>query len=193
MDLLRVFVALELPVPIQDAIHSATAGLRSALGTDLIRWVPVRNIHLTLKFFGDVSTANLEILKQTLKMESAQHPAFDLQIETIGSFPNSKRARVLWVGINAPTSLTSLARGIESASVKLGYPAEERDFSPHLTIGRVRQNVSAADLQKIRIALEATKVGKLGSLHIDEVHLFKSDLKPNGSVYTRLFSTPLGK
>ena len=193
MNLLRAFVAVEIPASIQNAIQTATAGLRSALGTDLIRWVPVKNVHLTLKFFGDVSTANLEILKQTLAMESSQHSAFDMQVENIGSFPNSKRARVLWVGLNAPASLTSLARGIESASTKLGYPAEERGFSPHLTIGRVRQNASAADLQKIRSALDATKIGLLGSVHVGEIHLFKSDLQPSGSFYTRLFSTPLGK
>lgn len=193
MDLLRAFIALELPIFLQDAIQTSTARLRKTLGSDLIRWTPAHNIHLTLKFLGDVSPANMEIIKQMLTMESAQHSAFDMRVEEIGSFPTSKRPRVLWAGLNAPASLPSLARGIETASARLGYPAEERGFSPHLTIGRVRQNASATDLQKIRAALEETKIGNLGAVHIDSVHLFKSNLQPGGSVYTRLFSAPLGK
>jgi 2'-5' RNA ligase len=89
--------------------------------------------------------------------------------------------------------LLSLQHAIETATARLGYASEERGFSPHLTIGRVRQNVSTMDLQKIRAALEEAKVGRLGTAHVDAVHLFKSELHPNGSVYTKLFSAPLGK
>ena len=193
MNLVRAFIALELPTFLQDAIHLSTASLQKKLGPDLIRWTTPHNVHLTLKFLGDVSPANMDILKQMLTMESAQHSAFDIHVEGIGSFPNPKRPRVLWVGLNAPATLSSLARGIETASAKLGYPTEERGFSPHLTIGRVRQNVPAAGLQKIRTALEETKVGNLGMAHIDAINLYKSELQPGGSVYTRLFSASLGK
>jgi len=193
MILVRAFIAIELPIFLQDAIQTATAGLRKTLGSDLIRWTPPHNVHLTLKFLGDVSPVNVDILKQMLTMESAQHPAFDLRVEGIGSFPTPKRPRVLWVGLNAPAALSSLAHGIETASAKLGYPTEERGFSPHLTIGRVRQNAPTTDLQKIRAALDETKVGDLGLARIDAIDLFKSDLQPSGSVYTRLFSAPLGK
>jgi len=193
MNLVRAFIAVELPIFLQDAIQTATAGLRKTLGPDLIRWTPAHNVHLTLKFLGDVSPANIDILKQMLTMESAQHSAFDMHVEGIGSFPTPKRPRVLWVGLNAPAALPSLAHSIETASAKLGYPAEERGFSPHLTIGRVRQNASAVDLQKIRTALEETKIGNLGVARVDAIILFKSDLQPSGSVYTHLFSAPLGK
>jgi len=193
MNLVRAFIALELPTFLQDAIQTATAGLRKKLDPDLVRWTPSHNVHLTLKFLGDVSPANMDNLKQMLIMEGAQHPAFDLHVEGIGSFPNPKRPRVLWVGLNAPAVLPSLAHAIETASARLGYPAEERSFSPHLTIGRVRQNASTTDLQRIRTALEETKVGDLGAAHIDAINLFKSDLQPGGSVYTRLFSAPLTK
>ncbi len=193
MNLLRAFIALELPTFLQDAIQTATASLRKTLDSDLIHWTSPHNVHLTLKFLGDVSPANIDILKQMLTMESAQHSAFDVYVEGIGSFPTSKRPRVLWVGLNAPAALPSLAHGIETASAKLGYPTEERGFSPHLTIGRVRQNASAADLQKIRAALDETKIGNLGLARIDAIKLYKSDLQPSGSVYTHLFSAPLGK
>ena len=193
MNLVRAFIAIELPTFLQDAIQVSTTSLQKKLGTDLIRWTPPHNVHLTLKFLGDVSPANIDILKQMLTIESAQHSALDMYVEGIGSFPNPKRPRVLWAGLNTPASLSSLAHGIETASTKLGYPAEEHDFSPHLTIGRVRQNASTTDLQKIRSALEETKVGNLGVAHINAVNLYKSDLQPSGSVYTRLFSAPLGK
>ena len=193
MNLLRAFIAIELPTFLQDSIQSAISGLRSALGADLIRWTPTRNIHLTLKFLGDVSPANIDILKQMLTVESAQHSAFDMSVEGIGSFPTPKRPRILWVGLNVPASLPSIAHNIETASAKLGYPTEERGFSPHLTIGRVRQNASTTDLQKIRTTLNGAKVGNLGMTRVNAINLYKSDLQPSGSVYTRLFSAPLGK
>ncbi len=100
---------------------------------------------------------------------------------------------MLWVGLKAPPELGSLQRSIEAAAARLGYESEERDFSPHLTIGRVRQNASSGDLHKIRAALEDCRVGLLGSTTLDAIHLFKSELRPEGSVYTRLFSAPLQK
>jgi 2'-5' RNA ligase len=191
MSLLRAFLASELPSSIQTAIQEATIGLRKALEDDLVRWVPAHNIHLTLKFLGDVSPANLDLIKQMLATEASQYTAFDVQVEGIGSYPNARRPRVLWVGLNAPTALASLQHSIETAAARLGYESEERGFSPHLTIGRVHQNASSTDIQKIRSALETNKVGNLGTARIDAVYLFKSDLQSTGSVYTKLFSAPL--
>jgi 2'-5' RNA ligase len=87
--------------------------------------------------------------------------------------------------------LEALQRGIEAASRRLGYASEERSFSPHLTIGRVRQHVTATEQQTIRRALENAKIDALGTARVDSVHLYKSDLHPSGSVYTRLYSAPL--
>ena len=191
MGLLRAFLASELPPALQEKIHAATGGLRKALRDDLIRWVPAHNVHLTLKFLGDISPSSIELIKQMLLTEAAAFPAFEVQVEGLGCYPTPRRPRVLWVGLKAPAELTSLQRAIEAASARLGYESEERDFSPHLTIGRVRQNASSADLQKIRTALEENQFGSLGRARIDAVHLFKSELRPEGSIYTRLFSAPL--
>jgi 2'-5' RNA ligase len=114
-----------------------------------------------------------------------------MQIGGLGSFPTPRRARVIWIGIQAPAAFENLQRGIEFAAARLGYEPETRPFSPHLTIGRVRQQVSASDQQQVRAALERTQVGDLGAAEISTVHLFKSDLQPTGSIYTRLFSAPL--
>jgi len=193
MSLLRAFIAVEVPHDIHKAIESKTAPLRAALDSSLVRWVPSNNIHLTLKFLGDVSPANVDMLSQMLNVEVSQHCSFAIKFGGLGAFPNPRRPRVIWVGIQAPDELEALQHGIEAAAAILGYPPEKRPFSPHLTVGRVKQNINSTDMQKIRTALEKTQVGSLGTVHVSAVHLIKSDLKPTGAVYTRLFSAPLKK
>jgi 2'-5' RNA ligase len=192
MNQIRVFIAVDLPPAIQESVEKQTAPLRRTLGDDLIRWVPAQNMHLTLKFIGNIAASHLDFLKQMLTQSVNSQRQFDLQIGGIGSFPNLKRPRVLWVGIHAPADLTSLQKNVEAGAVRLGYEKEERGFSPHLTLGRVRQNVSAADLQRIRSALENTQIGRIGTATIEAVHLYKSDLHTDGSIYTKLLSVPLG-
>ncbi len=199
MRTLRAFIAVEIPPAIQQAILHETESLRRALGPDLVRWVPVENLHLTLKFLGDISSAHVDAICGMLTAEAARFRPLPVGVGGLGAFPalrhgsgpTSKRVRVLWVGLDAPAGLASLQHGIESAAAKLGYEAEERPFSPHLTIGRVRQQVTASDQQAIAKALERTSVGALGEIEVTAVHLFKSELNRNGAVYTRLFSAPL--
>jgi 2'-5' RNA ligase len=193
MTSLRAFIAVEIPPTLQQAIHSRTAELRRAIGASLVRWVPAGNLHLTLKFLGDISPSTVDMLSQMLATEAGRFAPFPLRISGLGSFPNPKRARVIWIGLHAPDTLASLAHGIESACVHLGYEAEDRPFSPHLTIGRVRQPVSAAKQQTVRAALEKIQIEEIGAAEVTSVHLFKSDLKPTGAEYTRLFSAPLTK
>jgi 2'-5' RNA ligase len=193
MTLLRVFIAIELPQTTQDAIEKQTARLRLAVGNDIIRWVPTPNMHLTLKFIGDIAASHVEFLKQLLIQEAATHPQFDMQIGGLGSFPSSRMPRILWVGLHAPASLEALYKGIEAGTSRLGYKKEERAFSPHLTLGRARQNVNPAELTKVRAALDTIQLGNIGTARVDSVHLFKSELQSGGSVYTKLFSAPLSK
>ncbi len=190
MTLVRVFIAVEIPLSIRQAIHDQTESMRAALGS-IIRWIPIENMHLTLKFIGDVSPANVDALAQMLTAETMTCAPFAMQIGGLGSFPTPRRARVIWIGIQAPAALAFLQRGLESAAARLGYEAETRPFSPHLTIGRVRQQVNASDQQQVRAALEQTQVGDLGAAEVTSVHLFKSELKSSGAEYTRLFSAPL--
>jgi 2'-5' RNA ligase len=193
MSVLRVFIAIELPAHVCDAIQKQIVRLRQTLGNDLIRWVPTQNMHLTLKFLGDTTTAYLDFLKQMLSREAESHPQFNLQLGGLGAFPNSRRPRLLWIGIHAPADLVSLQRSIEEGTTRLGYEQEERAFSPHLTIGRVRQNIGPPELQKIRTALDTIQLGNIGIARVDSIHLLKSDLQPSGSIYTKLFSAPLSK
>ena len=199
MSLLRTFIAVEIPPQIQKQIQQETEPLRKAIGSSLVRWVPAQNIHLTLKFLGDVSPASVDILTQMLRTEADSCPAFDMHISGLGSFPSLRRPRVLFIGIQAPApkrasglcELEALNRSIESACARLGYESEGRDFHPHLTLGRVKQDATALDQQKIRRALEEQKIDSLGTARVNSVHLYKSDLKPTGSVYTQIYSAPL--
>ena len=191
MSLLRAFIALEIPAKVQKNIHHATSNLRSEIGS-LMRWVPAENMHLTLKFLGDISSANVEILNGIIGAEAQSHPCFDIHLTGLGAFPSPKRPRAIYIGIQAPAELEALQHAVESAASRLGYKSDGgRSFSPHLTVGRVKKNLSSADQQKIRRALDETKIDSLGTARVDSVHLYKSDLKPTGSVYTRLYSASL--
>ena len=143
--MLRSFIAVEIPAEIQKAIAYAIASLKNTLPKPLIRWVAPLNVHLTLKFLGDVTPANLERLAETLKVESASHEKFSISIGGLGVFPTERRARVIWIGLDAPLALATLQRRVDAVAAQMGYPKEERPFSPHLTIGRIAQTVSASD------------------------------------------------
>ncbi|MCX7609430.1 MAG: RNA 2',3'-cyclic phosphodiesterase [Anaerolineales bacterium] len=189
--MVRSFIAIEVPPDVQQAIASQTATLRQTIGTERVRWVAPHHIHLTLQFLGDVSPTNLEKIAEALQAEVATHHPFSLTVRGLGAFPNSRRARVLWLGGDAPVNLLSLVRGIQAVNRRLGYPPEEREFSPHLTIGRVRPQVSTMDLSIIRSALENHPLEGYGQFLVEEVAIFKSDLKPTGPIYTLLYHLPL--
>jgi len=189
--MLRSFIAVEIPAEIQSALARSTAPLQKDLPKPLIRWVAPQNVHLTLKFLGDVSPVNLEQLADALKVEALNHETFTIFVGGLGAFPTPRHARVIWVGLQAPVALMALLRGVEAVAARLGYASEDRPFSPHLTIGRVGQNIPGKDLQRIRTALEGSTVGALGTLRVDALHIFKSDLQPGGPVYSRLYTLPL--
>jgi 2'-5' RNA ligase len=189
--MVRAFIAIEVPAQMQRAIADSTAALKSALPKPLIRWVVPQNVHLTLKFLGDVSPASLEKLVEILEEEVCSYSMFSLSVGGLGTFPSPRRPRVIWIGLETPPALQALWRGVETVAARLGFTPEERPFSAHLTIGRVGQNASALDLQRIRSMLESTKVGTLGTFRVEAVHIFKSDLLPGGSVYTHLFTLPI--
>jgi len=189
--MLRSFVAVEIPAEIQGAIARSTAPLQQALPKPLIHWVAPQNVHLTLKFLGDVLPANLERLAKALKTVAIAHETFTMSVGGLGAFPTRYRPRVIWIRLEAPVALMALLRGVEAVTTELGYTPEDRPFSPHLTIGRVGQNVSGTDFQRIRTTFEGVTVGALGTFRADAVHIFKSDLQPGGSVYIHLYTLPM--
>lgn len=191
MSVIRAFIAIDLPEDIRRHLTHVAHTLQKELQPYPIRWVPPKNIHLTLKFLGDVSEHNLRILTHLLAGEVETHRPFEFSVGTLGAFPDMRRPRVIWVGVEAPHELLALQRGIDQATAKLGYQSERRPYQPHLTLGRVSRNATGAQVREISRRLQETTVGFLGSARVSEVHLYRSDLRPEGAVYTQLFTTHL--
>jgi 2'-5' RNA ligase len=190
MSEVRVFIAIALPVPLQQKLDEA-AGVLKNNQTRAVRWVAGKNIHLTLKFLGEVDTQKIGPISQAIQAESQLIRPFALSAGGVGAFPSLHRPRVVWIGVQAPPVLAELAAAIDRAIQQLGFPGEDRPFSPHLTLGRVSQNASPQEVQAIGQVLSTTKIGKLGGFEVTQVTLFRSDLQPGGAVYTPLFAAAL--
>lgn len=192
MSLVRLFIAVGLPTSTQDSIQSFTLKLREAVGPDLVRWVAPHNVHLTLKFLGDVSPANLEAIQAMLGRQALQERGFSMSVGGLGAYPSIRRPRVIWIGLRAPEALRSLQQGLDTAAEMLGFQKEQRPFSPHLTIGRVDQHASSDGLRDLRAKLEGTQIDEIGIVSVNAIRLFRSELQPAGAVYTETFAAALG-
>lgn len=192
MGVIRAFIAVSLAEEVARGLARTLEDLKKRAPAGAVRWTPPGNIHLTLKFLGDVSEANIPAITRGLQTEVARHPALTITAADLGAFPSMRRPRVIWIGLHAPPQLEALQRGLEVEMERLGYPRDERPFTPHLTLGRVRKETGPAELSDLSGVLERVKVGVLGITRVESVHLYRSVLSPGGSVYTRLFTAPLG-
>jgi len=187
MSGIRSFIAIELPDEIQIQLREVINKMKPKLPA-VIRWTPPGNTHLTIKFLGEVSPLNLGILMKTLKLLSSKQTEFKVHIGKIGAFPSIKRPRVIWVGINASPALIDLQQSVEKETQKLGFPIEVRLFSPHLTLGRVDFHANPDTISRITEALFSLKDEQVGSFTVRHLTLFKSELTPEGAIYTPLLS-----
>jgi len=146
-----------------------------------IRWVAQENLHFTLKFLGSVEDKKVVLIMQALEEALRPVQCFSLGGKGIGVFPNIKRARVLWIGLQGQ-GLHRIAEEAETALEPLGFPRERRDFAPHLTLGRWRN--PGLQPQKLREQIERWQDYDFGQSKVDEVVLFQSVLKPTGAVHS---------
>jgi 2'-5' RNA ligase len=188
---IRTFIAVDLPPAVLDALGQISDQLQSKLPDRPVRWVNNEKMHLTLKFLGDVSSENISMVERILQSEAAKRPVMEIGIGGIGAFPKARHPRVIWIGIEAPSELYDLRRGIEDGVARLGYNYDKYDFTPHLTLGRISRKASATDVRAVGNVLHDFQVGFIGVARIDAVHLYRSDLHPDGAQYTRLFSASL--
>jgi 2'-5' RNA ligase len=191
MSVLRAFIAIELPEEVQQRLDAHCQALQKEMAGLPLRWVPVPNIHLTLKFLGDVSETNLKTIADILASSCGQYPPMEISLGGMGVFPDLRRPRVLWVGVEAPDELQHLQERLEAETERLGYPPEKREFSPHLTVARVKRGAARREQAAISQQVQAQKLGFLAAAVIDEVSLIKSELKASGAVYTTLSSAKL--
>jgi 2'-5' RNA ligase len=186
-DLTRAFVAIELPGSLRQALARQVTDLRAALGEAELRWVRPESIHLTLRFLGETSQANLEAVQAAMREVGTRHRALPSQVAGLGRFPGGARPRVVWIGVDEPTGeLVAMQAELELRIAGVGFRREERPFHPHLTLARVRREASAAGLRRLSEQLDRQRVGELGALPIDHLSLMRSQLGGGGATYSCL-------
>ncbi|MCP4142310.1 MAG: RNA 2',3'-cyclic phosphodiesterase [Chloroflexi bacterium] len=194
MSIIRAFIAIPIPTPLQKRIWRETAPLRKSIEPGIIRWVVPENIHLTLFFLGNTAEEDLNWLKKTLPEEIVKYPAFDITLKDVGAFPNISRPRVIWLGIENSGKLLSLQKTVERVASQIGRVPEKKAFSAHLTLGRVgRKGNNKLSRAKIRTMLEKNPSYDFGKVRVKSIHLFESQLKESGAEYRSLFETELGE
>lgn len=190
MNVIRAFIAIDLSQEVIHKLDHFIAGLKEKLAGVPLQWVVTHNIHLTIKFLGDTPIEILEKITNILLVEASRHEQFEMKVAKLGVFPSNTRPRVVWVGIDAP-DLYSLQKGIEGELALIGLPAENRKYSPHLTLARLSKRANSDDSRHLGEFLCHIKGESLGISQVHDIHLYRSELNPRGSIYTRLFSAPL--
>src|SRR3970040_2416690 len=176
--MIRAFIGVRIDPSVARKISEAQAELKSRLSG--IRWVGLENLHFTLKFLGPIEETKEKLIAEALEKAVQPFPRFAILARGVGVFPDIRRARVLWVGLEGE-KLAQLAAGVELALEPLGFAREKREFRPHLTIGRWRSFNRRPEALKIE--LEKWKTCDFGQSWVDEVFFFQRMLKPEGAVY----------
>lgn len=188
MDTLRTFIAIEMPGLVTDAVRQSQETLRHD-GIHL-RWVRPGNVHLTLRFLGDISPENIPAIREAMRRSVSQREPFSLRVSGVGVFPGLKRPKVLWLGLQGQLELLDdWHRNLSAFLAVQGIPLEKRPFKGHLTIGRVKERL---DSETLRAALRHQVQFVTDDFVVDSICLFKSDLTPRGAVYTPLIQTRMG-
>lgn len=179
---MRAFIAIEIP----DAVRESMGALRDQWRDSGVRaaWVRPENMHLTLRFLGEVSHDQVARLRETLDTAYAAMPALCLAIRGAGAFPNPRRPSVLWVGVHALSGdLAAAQQCAEDAARGIGLAADNKAFHPHITLARIRDARQAGPVQEL-VAAAADFDG--GAFAVETVSLFESELRPSGPLYRRL-------
>ena len=190
---IRAFIALELPPQAKEALSKTIERLQSAIPSG-VRWVNPSGIHLTLKFLGNIDPALVnDILKATAKaVKQSRGDPIRLKLSNLGVFPNERQPRVVWAGIEGDIeTLRALQSSLDQAIAELGFPKERRPFSPHLTLGRVRDGVPASLRGSVGSALTSVTPEPSAPWRAEALYLIRSTLTPNGAIYDCLGSVPL--
>jgi len=183
----RLFLAIELPPSLIAEIGAATEALRAAAPD--IAWVPPDKQHLTLKFLGGVTEERLEHVVALADRVGQQHRAFSMQLGGLGAFPNFRRARVVWIGVEHEARLELLHHDLELAGETEGFEIEGRAFRPHVTLARVR---TPLELETARhLARAARRIDFSATVEVREITLFESTLAQSGATYRRVHAAQL--
>ncbi len=185
----RTFIAVELTDEARAALARLQTRLKAAIPAQTVRWTAPEAIHLTLHFLGDTPPGDIEKISGLITEAAAAINPFLLNLGNLGCFPNSRRPRIVWVGVSGQLDpLVKLYDDLGRRLKTIGFTPETRPYSPHLTIGRVKEGLPPPQLAQLGQTLERLHppVGHLAALPAAEISLMKSDLQPTGAVYTPL-------
>lgn len=185
--MIRTFIAAPIPEEIRKKLKDIQAELRKH-ENGAVRWTNPDGIHLTFHFLGEIEESGVRDLGEMLKEAVSACRSFSCRVRGLGAFPNLQRPRVFWAGLEIGSEAEKLHQALKAGLVRLSYPVESRAFSPHLTLGRVK---SPSGLTAVISQVGARKETELGEFEAREIILFKSDLRPGGSVYTPLVTQTL--
>lgn len=188
----RLFIALELPDNVLEALERVQARLKRGLPPQGLRWARSEGLHLTLRFLGDVPAAQVQALNQALTDVAQKHLPFSLKTDRLGCFPSAQRPSVLWVGIGgALEALQALQADVEQAAQAAGFEAEDRSYRPHLTLARIPEKLPRAAQAQFEQSL-AGPPPAAATWEAAAISLMRSQINRQGSIYTCLAQHPLG-
>ena len=193
MEQIRSFIAIELPDELKSELVQLEARLKSG-GQFRVKWVDPNGIHLTLKFLGDIAADRVEEIVGAMEEAARGISTFQLKVKGLGVFPNPKRAQVAWVGLSGEVDkLAQLQKSVESKLAPLGFAPESRRFTPHLTLARLRNQVSPDERQRFGQLITGTAFEADCAIEVDAISLIRSQLTREGAIYTRINSVRLEK
>ena len=188
---LRVFIALSIPSAAKSVLGKVVQDLMAQVSNG-VRWVGLDGMHLTLKFLGNIDSVQVGDIVEAMRQASQNTTPFPMLLSGLGMFPNEKRPRVIWAGLQGDLdSMGKLQARIEDEVSRLGFSREKRPFSPHLTLGRVREKTGSDLRQRISAAVLACSIRSAESWQVESVRLVQSQLTPGGAAYTDLASVSL--
>jgi 2'-5' RNA ligase len=185
---IRCFIAIEIPEAIRKAVTAVTDSLKNT-GAD-VKWVSDENIHITLQFLGETEESLIPKIKDTLDKILAPYSPFYIKMSHIGCFPDGRHPRVIWVGIEECRTLINLHNDITNAMAEFGYPKEDKEFTAHGTIGRVKSQKNSLGLRR---RLDEIKTAEFSGFEVNSITLMKSELKSSGAKYYSLAEIPFGR
>jgi RNA 2',3'-cyclic 3'-phosphodiesterase len=191
MKTIRVFFAIDFSPSIHTSLARLISQCKATLPSHLVRFTPAENLHLTLKFLGEVEEAKLKSIYPAVHELTAKEGEFTFQLTGQGIFPNPARPSILWIGCANYAGLTKLAANLDHITTSIGVQPENRTFKPHLTIARVNQSTRSSDYPAISTGFTSQKFDLVGNVLVDHLTLYKSDLTPGGAKYTVVEQFPL--
>ena len=190
---MRTFIAIKFPPDILTKIDQITSFLTQQTSQAHLKWVKPDNLHLTIKFIGEIHNDTLNSIKEIISETLKRSTTFDISIKGLGMFPNQNQPRVVWLGILNSQPLSEIHSMLDQALQAVNILSSSQKYSPHLTIARIHRQATPEDARKIGQILANYQVHSLGTFTIDKIHLYRSDLRPEGPLYTPLMIVPLNK